>query len=325
MRNVDFKSCIVILLTLVVALLSGCCTPFYDDLSECQEVTLEYRYIPVAEDQYPQYILGLRHFLFDEEGIFMSELPQRSSSPQKLHIKGLSKGHYTVITVGNSTEENTFLTPLVTKETSLADFILQFKRRASFEEAYANAEELFWNTKSFDITGKGAQHFLCDLANIHCHLFFQVSWQSVPPSGGKYQIELSNLSERYTLDPAKSTLSIEVNPSLQVVHSFPLHEEKTHWIFQEVALFNHLLTGEFISLRYKNDRIPYIQVKKDGEAITKRLDLAKAFETFGWIPDRRPVQIYRIQIRINNDGTVTIRPWYDGSIEDWQAGGTVFQ
>lgn len=325
MRNVDFKNSIVVLLTLAVALLTGCCSPFYDDLSECHEVTLEYRYIPVAEDQYSQYITGMRHFLFDGEGNFVRELPQNATSPQKLRIKGLSKGHYTVVTVGNSTVANTFLTPLVAKQSLLSDFVLQLKRRASFEEAYAHADELFWNTKSFEITGEGAQHYVCDLANIHCHLFFQVSWQSTPPAAGNYQIELTNLSEQYALDPAKSSLTLEVNSSLGVVHTFPLHGEKTHKMLQVVALFNHQLTGEFISLRYKNDRIPTFQVKKDGEAITRQLPLAEAFEAFGWIPDRRPVQIYRIQIRINDNGSVTIRPWYEGSVEDWQAGGTVFQ
>lgn len=319
------SKCHLTLLTLVVILLMEGCSLLSDDLRKCYEVTLEYRYVPATEDEYPRYINGMRHFLFNGEGTYLRELPQNPSTPQQVHIKGLEKGHYTVVTLGNCTTENTFIKLLAFQQTKLRDFVLQLKRRASQQEAYANAEELFWNTQSFEITGKGAQHIVCDLANIHCHLFFEVSWQSVPPADGKYQIELGNLTEAYALDPSKSSLSIEVNAKKGVVHTFPRHEEKTHWMYQEVALFYHRLIGEFISLRYTNDRIPTLQVKKDGVAITKRLDLASAFHAFGWIPDQRAEQIYRIQIRINDDGSVTIRPWYDGSVEDWQVGGTVSQ
>lgn len=323
MSKIKYLLCVLIMLT--EALLTEGCSTFYDDLRKCYEVTLEYRYIPATKDEYPRYIKGMRHFLFNQDGFYLCELSQNPISPQILTIKELDKGSYTVVTLGNCSTENTLLMLLEFHQTLLSDFILQLKRRASQQEAYANAEELFWNAQSFEITGKGAQHITCDLANIHCHLFFEVSWQSVPPADGKYQIELSNLTEAYALDPAQSPLSIKVNTKKRVVHSFPLHSKKTHRMYQEVPLFYHRLTGEFISLRYKNDRIPTFQIKKDGKAITKPLDLASAFRAFSWIPDQRAEQIYRIQIRINDDESVTIRPWYDGSVEDWQVGGTVAQ
>ena len=323
MKRIYRVNFVVSLIVLATSLLVEGCSPFYDDLSDCNEVTLEYRYVPVEEDEYPQYVQSMRHFLFDHQGQFIKELPQNASSPQELHIRGMRQGMYTVVTIGNCTEENTTLSSLVAMKSSYQDFLLHLKKRTETGEAYANAEELFWNTKNFEVKQSEKQHYICDLSNIHCHLIYQVQWQSVPPSDGVYRIELSNLTEEYQLDPNKSPLSIMVNQPLGVLHTFPLHSEKTCPIFQDITLLNHQLTGELISLRYRNDRIPFFQVKLGDKAITKKLNLAKAFQTFGWKPDQRAVQVYRIQIRINDEGSVTIRPWYTGSVEDWELGGTI--
>lgn len=309
---------------LLVAMTAVGCRPFFDEMCECSETTLVYRYIRAEEDEYSTEVQKMRHFLFDSKGVFLKELQQNEVKPQELRISGLEPGNYTVVTVGNSTPEGTMLSTLEVGKSHMSDFILRLKTRYN-EQAYSGAEQLFWNTKSFEVKATEKRHYICDLANIHCHLMYVVTWQSAPPESGKYRIELTGLTEQYSLDPAQSDLSIEVNQRKGVVHQFPLHAEETTALYQDVSLFNHTLEGEVISLRYRNDRIPTFQVMYGDKTITKKLDLSRAFKAFGWIPDRRAEQIYRIQLRINDDGSVSVRPWAEGSVEDWQPGGVIFQ
>lgn len=304
----------------------SCCDncSFYDDLSECHNVDLYYRYIPIDKDEYESNVSSLRHFLFDEKGLFVKEIPQSKEHPQKLHLSGLPIGHYTMLTLGNITESKTFFTSFLVKKSTLEEAILQLQKRFD-QEAFSSSEELFWNFKKFEVKQAPDQSYICDLANIHCHLIYQVSWQSVPPEEGTYRVELSNLSQGYSLDPMKSGLSLSIDRGQGVIHQFPQHSEGKITIAQDVLLMNHELNSSFISLRYLNNRIPSFQIKKGEKSITKPLDLSLAFEQFNWYPDRRAEQIYRIQIRINDDGTVLIRPWVTGSVEDWQSGGTIIQ
>lgn len=309
---------------LLVAMTAVGCRPFFDEMCECSGTTLVYRYIRAEEDEYSTEVQQMRHFLFNSQGFFMKELLQNEVTPQELRISGLAPGTYTVVTVGNSTPDGTMLSTLEVGKSHMSDFILKLKSRYN-EQAYSGAEQLFWNTKSFEVKATEKRHYICDLANIHCHLMYVVTWQSAPPESGKYRIELTGLTEQYSLDPAQSDLSIEVNQRKGVVHQFPLHAEETTALYQDVSLFNHTLEGEVISLRYRNDRIPTFQVMYGDKTITKKLDLSRAFKAFGWIPDRRAEQIYRIQLRINDDGSVSVRPWVEGSVEDWQPGGVIFQ
>ena len=108
-----------------------------------------------------------------------------------------------------------------------------------------------------------------------------------------------------------------------MVHNFPLHEPALTNHRQEVKLFNHTLSGEFITLRYRADRIPTIQVFYGDEEITMPIDLSKAFAQWGWNPDTRAEQIYRIEIVIKDKNNVTLRPWFDATINDWVNGGSI--
>lgn len=309
---------------LLVAMTAVGCRPFFDDLSKCSETTLVYRYIRAEEDEYGTEVQKMRHFLFDSKGVFLKELQQSEVKPQELRISGLEPGNYTVVTVGNSTPDGTMLSTLEVGKSHMSDFILRLKSRYN-EQAYAGAEQLFWNAKSFEVKATEKRNYICDLANIHCHLQYEIIWQSTPPEPGKYRVELTGLTEQYSLDPAQSNLSIEVNKGKNVVHQFPLHADGITKQCQDVTLFNHTLEGEIISLRYRNDRIPTLQVMYGDKEITKKLDLSQAFKSFGWIPDRRAEQIYRIQLRINDDGSVSARPRIEGSVEDWQPGGVILQ
>ena len=314
----------MLLVGVLVAMIATRCHPFFDEMCECSGTTLVYHYTRASEDEHSTEVQQMRHCLFNSQGFFMKGLLQNEVTPQELRISGLAPGTYTVVTVGNSTSEGTILSDLKAEESRMSDFILRLKTRYN-EQAYSGAEQLFWNTKSFEVKATEKRHYICDLANIHCHLMYEVTWQSAPPEAGKYRIELTGLTEQYSLDPAQSNLSIEVNQGKGVVHQFPLHAEETTALYQDVSLFNHTLEGEVISLRYRNDRIPTFQVMYGDKAITKKLDLSRAFKAFGWIPDRRAEQIYRIQLRINDDGSVSVRPWAEGSVEDWQPDGVIFQ
>lgn len=324
MRQLSMHRKYALLACLLMAMTAVGCRPFFDDLSKCSETTLEYRYIRAQEDEYSTEVQQMRHFLFNTAGEYIRELKQNEVTPQELRISGLTPGSYTVVTIGNSTQEGTMLTDLEAGKSHMSDFTLRLKARYN-EQAYSGAEQLFWNSKTFEVKEAEKQRYVCDLANIHCHLIYEVSWQSAPPESGSYRIELTGLTERYLLDPAQSNLSIEINPVKEVRHDFPLHGSETTALYQEVPLFNHCLRGEAVSLRYRDDHIPTFRVMYGNRALTQQLDLQRAFRAFGWIPDRRAEQIYRIQIRINDDGSVTIRPWYDGSVEDWQPGGVLFQ
>ena len=232
-------------------------------------------------------------------------------------------GRYTILTVGNATEEHTLLDPLA-RGSNLSDMTLTLRKLA--DGSYApQGDQLFWNYKTIDIQPGANDHYICDLANIHTHLYYSVIWESVPPYADGYTVRLSELTEQYSLDPAKSDLHLPINADMQVTHDFPLHAPQLIQLEEQPQLFNHTLEGSFISLRYRNDRIPTIQVWHGDEAITKPIDLTRAFRAFGWIPDKRPEQIYRILLRINEDGSVTLFPYFNGTIADWVPGGTVTQ
>lgn len=309
---------------LIVAVMTGilsCTTEDQRDLC-CSKVTLEYRYVRHASDDYPTEVDHMRHFLFDAKGQLIREIPQSKITPQRLSLAGLQPGSYTVLTVGNSTDSHTKLSS-PSEVTSLTEMILSLSGKE--KEIAVPADQLFWNYKSIDIKIGKRHHYICDLANIHCHLFYKIIWQSVPPYADGYTVRLSGLTKEYTLDPGASDLHLTINPSLGVSHDFPHHGGQFTEMEDQPKLLNHTLEGQFTSLRYRNDRIPTIRLWHGDEPITGPLDLTRAFASFGWIPDERPEQIYRILIRINDDGSITIFPFFDASVTDWIPGGTVIQ
>ncbi len=320
--RVLYQSVVLGLLLLCGGLLTSCVPQDPRDIC-CSKVTLEYRYVRQSVDEYPTEVQQMRHFLYDAHGTLLREIPQSTATPQTLSLSGLPVGRYTILTVGNATEEHTLLDPLA-RGSKLSDMTLTLRKLA--DGSYApQGDQLFWNYKTIDIQPGANDHYICDLANIHTHLYYSVIWESVPPYADGYSVRLSELTEQYSLDPAKSNLHLPINAEMQVTHDFPLHAPQLIQLEEQPKLFNHTLEGSFISLRYLNDRIPTIQVWHGDEAITKPIDLTRAFRSFGWIPDQRPEQIYRILLRINDDGSVTLFPYFKGTIADWVPGGTVTQ
>lgn len=300
------------------------CQNVLSDEDCCPEATIHYRYVRYTEDEYKTFVHSMRHFLFNAEGIYEREIPSNPKDPQNLRLIGTEDTKYTIVTVGNLGDDplgkNAIITTLKPHETTLKDFRLWLYETKDYRR---NTEELFWNFKEIELKETNPPHYICDLANIHCHLFFQVTWVDAPAYDGTYRVDLTGLTESYSLDPKQSPLSLEIYKPNNVVHNFPLHEPALTNHRQEVKLFNHTLSGEFITLRYRADRIPTIQVFYGDEEITMPIDLSKAFAQWGWNPDTRAEQIYRIEIVIKDKNNVTLRPWFDATINDWVNGGSI--
>lgn len=317
------RLCFYLLLLPVV--LAGCINGLDDprDLC-CSNAIVHYRYVRYANDEYREFVHGMRHFLFRQDGVYIGEVPSNPANPQDLELKGLAQGRYTIVTVGNagtdSKGENTVLSPLESGKSKLADFQLALY---GTDQLRRNSEELFWNTISVDLTDRKTEKYTADLANIHCHLQYRVVWQDAPDLDGTYRMEMTGASDGYSLDPAQASPEITVNAQHSIKHLFPKHSDRLTGYESKTDLFQHRLEGEIVSLRYRDDRIPTIRLFHGDQAITKPIDLGRVFAEWGWRPDKRAEQIYRIEIRINRDGSITIRPWNEVTIADWQPGGTV--
>lgn len=147
-----------------------------------------------------------------------------------------------------------------------------------------------------------------------------VSWQNIPPGEGEYDIELSNVSTEYSLNPDKA-YSLTIKDGVK--HDFPAFTKLTGTHCNRVGLFDLSLETEFRTFRYFRDRMPAITVLYKGKAITNTLDLGRAFKEWGYDVENRPEQIYNIRITILKDGSAVLSQWFDGSVEDWEDGGIV--
>ncbi len=318
-----------LLLLLSLGVMSSCSLD--DELDECCEsVTLHYRYVRQdLNDEFRSFIKEMRHFLFDGEGRFLRELPNPSNR-QDLHIGNLSEGDYSVITIANATQANTTLSQLAASGSTLSEFQLTLNHLLS-AETYGNGDELFWNTRKVSVVRNQRRHYICDLSNIHCHLFVRVKWHSLPKHTGDYTMRLMQVPVGYRLEPTLAdTLVIRGDGSTdfqssesRVVHTFPAFNGNFQSHERVVPLYNLELEGEFVTLRYSDDHIPVLQIFFGDEAITKPLDLLKAFRAWSWYPNRHPEQIYKIDITIYDDGRVVLNQWAEATVMDWIDGGAV--
>lgn len=91
-------------LLLLPLLYSSCST--IDERDECcEEVVLIYRYVPVTKDEYKDHIGEIRHYLFDAKGVFVQELNQTSPHSQRIHLRSLPIGKYTVMSLANKSSQ----------------------------------------------------------------------------------------------------------------------------------------------------------------------------------------------------------------------------
>ena len=310
--------------TVLLLMMSGCTDFLQDDRDICcvdckSNITLQYRYIREKKDEFGAFVHKMNHYLFDEAGVFMTELPSNPASPQELHLPVLEKGKYQVLTIGNMGTSVALLPALKKGVTKLSDLTLSLTGDDSAPRG--NVDELFWNTQAVEVAeGQCGQIYLCDMANIHCHLEIYVVWKKTPPYDGDYTFRLSNLSGEYRLDPSRD-YGLEVIDG--VTHRFPAYTDKKAVHEKTERLFNLSLKTEMITLRYYDDRMPILQIFHGDKAVSRPLDLTTAFREWGWRVSARPEQIYKIQATIFDDGSVVLEPWVEGTVLDWIDGGTV--
>ena len=324
-------------MTLALLLAAGCSTADERDLC-CDSVTLRYRYVRYGYDEYRDFIFSQRHFLFDSEGLFVREVPTfKAGAPRDLKLSELPAGAYTMVTVGNATEGKTALTPLTPGVTRMADFRMGLLAKSLDGKAFADAEELFWNSRTFDVVPGKLQVYYCDMANVHCHLRVMVQWESLPPAGSDaYTLIQSPLVPEYALETDESLdmpLHGEPDPEKPtesgyafVIHRFPRSLfTPPAAVVSPGELRGHDLYLYGVTLRYLDDHIPAIQIVHDGTNLfSKPIDLAPIFPKWGWFPSRVPEQIYSIRLYIRDDGFVEVSPWLESEVEDWIDGGTIY-
>lgn len=317
------KRFIAIAITLILISFVGCKSVLQDERDICcttceGSIKLQYRYIRETSDEFKEYIQKMSHYIFDGEGVFLSELPSNSGNLQELKLPKLKAGKYQVLTIGNMWASASLLPPLTKGVTKLSDLQLSL----SGPEVKNNIDQLFWNTQEVEVQEATCENqtYICDMANIHCHLFISVEWKSTPPYDGDYTFRLTNMSGAYFLDPHE-TYALKIMDGVE--HRFPTFTPGTVIHETTEKLFNLKLTTEIITLRYFDNRIPVLQILHDGQPVSIPLDLSKAFKEWGWRINTRPEQIYRIHATIFEDGTIVLEPWVEGTVLDWEDGGTV--
>ena len=292
------------------------------DLCCPEPLTMHYVYRPDGTDVFRDNILSLRHFLFDNEGAFIGELPTGETlNRQPLE---LNTGTYTMITIGNMTDISAYQHG---SESQLEQFSLSHTARNRKRESdYANTDELFWGVKHFAVdadgrgldlskngTGLASNRLTTEMVNIHCHLKVTVEWVGRPPYIGSYEMELAGVHTQYSLDPGNTSLTADgLNvPAGDMAETYSLN----------VPLRQLELRAEFVTLRYTDTQIPTLRIKFDGLPVIPDIDLGKAFRTWGWRPSATHVQDYEILLKVINENRVDLLPMVEGSVADWVNGG----
>lgn len=327
--------CLVALVVIPLWLFTSCSLQDVRDAC-CEGVILRYRYISDDKDLYKQMIQTEQHYLFDDKGTFMYEVPVDSARRTEVRLRNLKEGTYTMLTIGNRTEGYTSMDALKPGVTQLKDVTLALLHRTEDNAAYTNAEELFWNLRTFKVQPNKNHTYLCDMANLHCHLHIKIGWEGDLPAGSdRYTVELSKLVPQYRL---------EINPAytLQVMGSVPegadrnepTHDYSVHHypyspkphdavVRSENTLRGRELFYEVRTLRYLDEAIPTLQLWHDGARLFNRpIDLDPIFKDWGWYPNLNPEQEYRIELLIQDNGLVTVKPWVTSSVLDWEDGGS---
>lgn len=271
---------------------------------------MEYKYMYRQEEVFSQYIHTMDHYLFDAQGRFVSMLPAGDVSLQSQRLD-LQPGTYTMVAIGNPSDRVRLEGHLTE---GLEGFLLSVLSQSGAEREAFRCGELYGGWSRFTVTAAPSQRFVTEMSNLHCQLDVRVEWELRPPGVGDYRLVLWNVPCRYGMD----------SETLATVSGYAFPSDKGVRDRYEVAvpLKSQTLTGSFVTLRYTSACVPSLRVFFGEEACTPELDLTRAFQQWGWSPDRETVQHYRIKVVIRSDGSVAVRPWVEGDVSDWIDGGT---
>lgn len=301
----------LLILGLLATLLTGCSLD--DDRDECcYQIRLHYHETIDGEDQFERDIKSMQHLLYDSEGFFIRMIESTADNPQDVDISGLDNGEYTVITVANATEKTLF-----EDYEHISTFRLvhnaRYTRTRSENEDYANSDELYWRKVTFTVDGT-SKVIDCPLSNIHCHLHVTANWKGIPKQMGLWTLRLFHVHTEYMAGEVGLVIR-------ERQHPVETNQRGNHRI--DADTFNFELEGEFITFRWTNERLPKLQIWCEDESATTMMDLQKAFEEWGWYPDRAQVQDYWINLQIGDDGSVDMRASGEARVNDWIDGGTI--
>ena len=302
----------------IVSIVGACSLDDARDLCCDTGRAMRYSYRPYGAEAFSGYIFSLRHFLYDDSGNSIGEIPPGQNL--RLQPLELGVGEYLMVTVGNMSEIS-----LTGHGGGASIDSLTLVSIASYEDSddtLSNGDELYWGVKRFVIDGRGMAMDagrqseaipVTYMNNIHCHLAVRVEWDNVPPYVGDYEMELDGVPVRYTLHPdlAHNAGGFVVPDADRLgVHRL------------RVPLRSQVLTGEFVTLRYANDAIPVLRLFFGSEQVSPDIDLGRAFRIWGWSPSDTHVQNYAVTVRIYGDGRADIYPRISATIDDWINGGS---
>lgn len=296
---------------LMATLLTSC--SLYDERDDCcYQIRLHYHETIDGVDLYKQDIKSMQHLLFDSEGYFIRWIDSPADHSQDVDITGLDNGEYTVITVANATDKTLF-----EDYDHISTFRLvhngHYTRTRSESEDYADSDKLYWHKVTFTVDGT-SKVIDCPLSNLHCHLHVTANWKGVPKQSGLWTIRLFHVHTEYQA----GNVGLEIRE-----RQFPVETNKRGDYRKDADTFNFELEGVLTTFRWTNARLPKLQIWCDDEPATTMMDLAKAFDEWGWYPDRAQVQEYWIDLQIGDDGSVDMRASGEARVNDWIDGGTI--
>lgn len=303
----------------------------------CEDGGIHIRYVRNTSmgDRYRVYIKSTEHFLFDKNGVLISASTPTGRSEELYFVPELPDGKYTLLVIGNRTEQTLFRYSIgVTK---LSDMLMSISSERT-DQYFANGDRLYWGILPFEMKqGKPLQK-ICDMSNIHCRMRVTVKWKNnLPKSQGQYTLQLRRVPQSYRMNLHSTEPKIVLNPfpkadwpplistKEQVVHSFPeIVQEKTitHRLYRPMS--SAKLDGEFITIRYDDHLIPFFCVFKGSTPLMKEIDLTRFFREMRWIPSKIPEQVFHLIIEIDpTTGSVTVSAAGEMNVVDWQDGGTL--
>lgn len=143
-RSLGYMACLCV----AVALLCGCSERTLPDEPDSEGYAMTYSYAPYGIEEFAEHIRSLRHYLFDASGAYLGEVaPSADLTLQPLE---LAPGSYTMVTLGNATEQ----TVCAGAGQGLDSFRLQVSRQED-PSAECAVDDLYWGTCRFTVEPKG--------------------------------------------------------------------------------------------------------------------------------------------------------------------------
>lgn len=294
-------------LLLLAVLLMACQKELtYGDYGDVKEVRLSYT-VP-GTLQYEKDIDSVCWLLFDADGRFLQELLMVNRQRQYFDREDLPDGDYTLVCVANTTSRS-----LLDNRGLTLDSLTLWANTRRTDGTYGNIDDLFWTMQRFHM-GDGVRVVECPMVDIHCHLHVRLWWRGVPDTDGEYSLRLYGVP--VACKAGREGVRIGGLPHPLLADTLGEHRI-------QVEPYNFIISGEFVTLRWTDEQMPYLQLWCGDEAVTPLISLYDVFSEWHWSPDRTTAQDYWLNIEVRPDHTVDVSVGGAGRIVDWQDGGVI--